>query len=90
MMKKTPEKIWLNFCNDYKDIEIKAQSATGDNALTHLEQRYFDLAFIDIGIPGKTGVEVVREAISRGIKLHILFLLRHFPIMGQKHSNLEL
>lgn len=51
-------------------------TAVGDgvSALRLLQSNNFDLAILDVSMPGKSGFEVCREARARGHELAILFL----------------
>lgn len=42
-------------------VEIVAQASTGDSALQAIREWKPDLVFLDVQMPGKTGLEVVRE-----------------------------
>ena len=43
------------------DIEIVAQAATGQEALSLIQEHDLDLVFLDVQMPAMTGIEVVRK-----------------------------
>lgn len=53
---------WLiELLAEHKDIQITTQSSSGSDALDHLRARNYDLAFLDISMPGRTGLEICKE-----------------------------
>lgn len=46
----------------------------GESAVGALELVYYDLALVDLGLPGMDGLEVVRRVRARGCKVPILIL----------------
>jgi len=47
---------------DYlKDIDQVVMAGTGEEALELMEKQDFDILVIDVRLPGKTGLEVLRE-----------------------------
>ncbi|HUQ28920.1 MAG TPA: LytTR family DNA-binding domain-containing protein [Usitatibacter sp.] len=55
----------------WPDLEIAAQAGDGVAALSALEQARPDLMFLDIQMPGMSGLEVARQAAGR---CHIVFI----------------
>lgn len=49
----------------------------GTKALTHLVEEHFDLAILDIFMPGKTGLEVLLQANSQGLEIPTLIVTAH-------------
>ena len=56
------------------DIEVVATAADGIEALAKIVEHRPDVALLDIRMPGMTGVDVLREAGSRGLEVAILML----------------
>lgn len=48
--------------------------ATGEEALTHVAQVHFDLALIDLGLSGMSGLELIRQLRAGGQRFPILIL----------------
>jgi DNA-binding LytR/AlgR family response regulator len=55
----------------WPELEIVAEVADGDAALAEFEARRPDIAFLDIRMPGKTGLDV---AAGLGSRCHIVFI----------------
>ena len=55
----------------WPDLEICAEAADGVQALRALEQHNPDVVFLDIQMPGMTGLEVARQASGR---CHVVFV----------------
>ncbi|MCF2909008.1 MULTISPECIES: response regulator transcription factor [Pseudoalteromonas] len=56
------EKYSVDLCHD------------GENGLFHLTEYPLDLAVVDLGLPKLDGIELIRQARAKGIKLPILIL----------------
>lgn len=59
------------------DIEIVAEAATGEEAVTAAEQLRPDVAIIDIGMPGINGIEVTRRIKAKEPEASVLVLTMH-------------
>lgn len=46
---------------DFEQIEIVAQAGDGDETLNIIQQQNIDLVFLDIQMPGRTGLELLQE-----------------------------
>jgi DNA-binding LytR/AlgR family response regulator len=55
----------------WPELEILGEAKNGDEAIQLVEQHKPDLAFLDIRMPAKTGLEAAREI---GNKAHIVFI----------------
>ncbi len=55
----------------WPELEILAEAKNGDEAVELVHRHHPDLAFLDIRMPGKTGVEVAREV---GDSCHVVFI----------------
>lgn len=60
---------WLSV--DHHNVEI---SNDGDDALNRLRLSEYDLIILDVGMPGKSGLEVLQEFRSRGGATPVLML----------------
>ena len=60
------------------DIEIAGSAKDGVEALAALAGGSFDVAILDVSMPGKHGIEVLRDIVARHLKLPILMYTR-FP-----------
>ncbi len=63
---------------DTTDIVIADSAKNGDEALAALANDTFDVAILDISMPGKHGIEVLRDINASHGKLPVLFYTR-FP-----------
>jgi two-component system, NarL family, invasion response regulator UvrY len=63
---------------DTQDIKIAGAARNGDETLAALVEATFDVAILDISMPGKHGIEVLRDIVARDRKLPILLYTR-FP-----------
>lgn len=58
-------------------LEVVAEAADGDEALTLTKQYEPDVVVLDVTMPGKTGLEVAKELRDSGQKVGILILSMH-------------
>lgn len=59
----------------YPELSVAPCAASGTEALERLGRGGYDLAFLDIGMPGRTGVEVLRELKATGSALpYVIFV----------------
>ncbi len=56
------------------DIEVLDEVENGDDLLTKVQKNDFDLVLLDIAMPGKNGLEVMKELHTSHSKLPILVL----------------
>jgi DNA-binding NarL/FixJ family response regulator len=65
---------------DIPDIAVVAEASTGDEVLAQVGNGDFDLVILDVSMPGKRWLDVIREA--RAIKPGLLFLVlsRHTEV----------
>jgi len=63
---------------DTTDITIVDSAKNGEEALAALANDTFDVAILDISMPGKHGIEVLRDIMAHHGKLPVLFYTR-FP-----------
>jgi DNA-binding NarL/FixJ family response regulator len=59
------------------DIEVAAEAATGDEVLALVRKREFDLALLDLSMPGLSGLALIKRLKVERPKLRILVLSMH-------------
>jgi DNA-binding NarL/FixJ family response regulator len=59
------------------DMEIAAEAANGDEALALVKAQEFDLAMIDMSMPGLAGMDLIKRLKIEKPKLRILVLSMH-------------
>ena len=59
------------------DIQIVAQAADGHEVLKRVRELDFDVLVLDMSMPGKSGVELIKQVKSEKPKLRILVLTMH-------------
>ena len=59
------------------DIDIVGEAIDGFEVLTKIRQGGFDLLLLDLSMPGRSGVELIRQIKSEAPKLAILILTMH-------------
>ena len=55
----------------WPDLQILAEAKNGEEAVAAVREHHPDLAFLDIRMPGKTGIEAAREI---GDACHVVFI----------------
>jgi DNA-binding NarL/FixJ family response regulator len=56
------------------DIEVTAEASTGQEALEKIWTSHFDLVILDISLPGRNGLEILKQIKSQKPKLPVLIL----------------
>ena len=59
------------------DIEVAGEAASGDEALSQVRANQFDLALLDMSMPGLAGIELIKRLKLEKPKLRILVLSMH-------------
>jgi DNA-binding NarL/FixJ family response regulator len=59
------------------DIRVIAEAESSSDALEQLRSKSVDVAIVDLGMPGRGGLEVVRELRDRDIDIGVLVLSVH-------------
>jgi two-component system invasion response regulator UvrY len=57
-----------------EDIVVSAEATNGEEVLDKLKADNFDVMVLDISMPKKTGIEVLRELKAQGNKIPVLIL----------------
>ncbi|EAR07536.1 LytR/AlgR family response regulator transcription factor [Reinekea blandensis] len=60
--------------NVWPDADIVAQAANGEEALALIDECRPDVAFLDIKMPGLTGLDVALKLAQKGIETRVVFL----------------
>ena len=63
--------------NDTKDINIVEEASTGEEALLLIDKNKFDLILVDISMPGKNGLQTLKDIKKFNSKLPVLMLSMH-------------
>jgi len=58
-------------------LAVAAEAADGDEALRLAREGGFDLLLLDVSLPGRNGIEVLRELRAGGSSLPVLFFSMH-------------
>jgi DNA-binding NarL/FixJ family response regulator len=59
------------------DIEVAAEAATGDEVLALVRRQHFDVALLDLSMPGLSGIALIKRLKAEKPKLRILVLSMH-------------
>ena len=59
------------------DIEVAAEAATGDEVLARVKETDFDVALLDLSMPGLSGLALIKRLKAEKPKLRILVLSMH-------------
>ena len=59
------------------DIEVAAEAASGDEALALVKAREFDIAMVDMSMPGLSGIALVKRLKEEKPKMKVLVLSMH-------------
>ena len=59
------------------DIEVSAEAASGDEALALVRANDYDLALLDMSMPGLSGIELVKRLKTEKPKMRLLVLSMH-------------
>jgi DNA-binding NarL/FixJ family response regulator len=58
-------------------IEVRAEAASGDEALAHVKVNEFDLALVDMSMPGLSGIALIKRLKLERPALRVLVLSMH-------------
>lgn len=59
------------------DLEVAAEAANGQEVLTRVRAEEFDVVVLDMSMPGRSGIELIRLVKAERPKLRILVLSMH-------------
>ncbi len=59
------------------DMDVRCEASNSQEVLQHLEQHSLDAVVMDISMPGKSGLDILKDIRQRFPKLPILFLSMH-------------
>ena len=63
--------------NDTKDIVVKDEASTGDEAFDKAIQNDYDVVLLDLSMPGRNGLDIIKEVRAQKPKVKILVLTIH-------------
>lgn len=59
------------------DMQVTSEAENGTDALNKIRQQHFDVVLLDMSMPGKSGIELIKQIKSEAAKLPILVLSMH-------------
>src|SRR5687768_4943607 len=59
------------------DIEVAAEATNGQEALNLVRSREFDVAVLDLSMPGRSGIELIKLLKDEQPRLRVLILTMH-------------
>ncbi|MGO4332552.1 response regulator [Cupriavidus sp. 2TAF22] len=62
------------FISDEPDIRVEGEAASGDEVMTRLREREFDVIVLDISMPDRNGIDVLKMLRQRHPALPVLIL----------------
>jgi len=62
---------------DYPDITVGGEAANGQEVLSQVRNQNWDVLLLDMTMPGKSGIELIKQIKSLAPKLPILILSMH-------------
>lgn len=72
----------------YPEFQVSPCAASGTEALERLGRGGYDLAFLDIGMPGHTGIEVIRSLKASGRPLPYVIFVTAYTNHGAEAYDL--
>jgi two-component system invasion response regulator UvrY len=72
-----------------KDIVVAAEASNGEEVLDKLKAENFDVMVLDITMPKKNGLEVLRELKAQGKRIPAILLSAYFSEEWSKHAMKE-
>jgi DNA-binding NarL/FixJ family response regulator len=63
--------------NDTKDIIVKDEASNGDEAFNKIIQNDYDVILLDLSMPGRNGLDIIKEVKNQKPKVKILVLTIH-------------
>jgi DNA-binding NarL/FixJ family response regulator len=62
---------------DEEDMAVPSEAGTGGEAMNRIRERHFDVVLLDISMPGRSGLEVLKDIRTEKPKLPVLILSIH-------------
>jgi len=72
-----------------EDIVVTAEATNGEEVLDKLKADNFDVMVLDITMPKKNGIEVLRELKAQGKRIPAILLSAHFSEEWSKRAMKE-
>ena len=63
--------------SDTDDIVVAGEACNGHEVLARVREQEFDVAVLDMSMPGRSGIELIRQVKSERPKLKVLVLSMH-------------
>ena len=63
------------------DLKVGCEAGNAAEALICLEKELFDAAVVDISLPGRNGIDLLKQIRTQGLKLPVLMLSVHDDVM---------
>jgi DNA-binding NarL/FixJ family response regulator len=63
--------------SDVSDISVLAEAANGQEAMDRIRRETFDVILMDISMPGRSGLEILKDIKNEQPKLPVLILSMH-------------
>ncbi len=60
--------------SDDQDIVVKGEAETGEEVLRIIEENSFDVIILDVSLPKKSGIEVLKELRVKGKKIPVIIV----------------
>src|SRR5262245_30911914 len=59
------------------DLLVTGEAGTGQDVLLHMRSGKYDLALLDISLPGMDGIEILKQMKAEGLFLPVIVLSMH-------------
>ena len=60
--------------SDDKDVVVKGEAETGEEVLRMIEENSFDVIILDVSLPKKSGIEVLKQLRAMGKKIPVIIV----------------
>ena len=60
--------------SDDQDIVVKGEAETGEEVLRIIEENSFDVIILDVSLPKKSGIEVLKQLRAMGKKIPVIIV----------------
>lgn len=60
--------------SDDKDVVVKGEAETGEEVLRMIEENSFDVIILDVSLPKKSGIEVLKQLRAMGNKIPVIIV----------------
>lgn len=63
--------------DETKDIYVNAEASNGHELLSRIREEYFDIVLLDISMPGRNGIDILKQIKAENKKIQVLILSMH-------------